>query len=77
MKILRMAPEPYLTREEALAGWLRFWEKNEVEFFVRDQGGKYVRDEDGNLIAVRKNQKRELPDRFKLAYGRSKETTDT
>ena len=72
MKIMRMASEPYLTREEALAGWLRFWGKNEVKFFVRDQGGKYVRDEDGNLIAVRKNQKRELPDQFKLAYGGSK-----
>ena len=67
-----MKADAFLTREEALAGWLRFWEKNEVEFFVRDQGGKYVRDKDGNLIAVRKNQKRELPDRFKLAYGRSK-----
>tara|TARA_B100000989_G_scaffold52915_1_gene35377 strand:+ start:1999 stop:2202 length:204 start_codon:yes stop_codon:yes gene_type:complete len=67
-----MASEPYLTREEALAGWLRFWGKNEVKFFVRDQGGKYVRDENGNLIAVRKNQKRELPDQFKLAYGGSK-----
>ncbi len=72
MKIMRMASEPYLTREEALAGWLRFWGKNEVKFFVRDQGGKYVRDENGNLIAVRKNQKRELPDQFKLAYGGSK-----
>ena len=67
-----MKADAFLTREEALAGWLRFWEKNEVEFFVRDKSGKYVRDKDGNLIAVRKDQMRELPDRFKLAYGRSK-----
>lgn len=66
--------DSFLTREEALAGWLRFWDKEEVKFFIRDQFGNYVRDEEGNLIAVRNGTKREMPDLFKLKYGRSKKT---
>jgi len=55
--------EVYLTREEALAGWYRFWSKNEVDFFLKDKHGNNIRDEKGNCIAVRKNIPRVLRDK--------------
>ena len=60
--------EIYLTREEALAGWYRFWSKNEVDFFLKDKYGKNILDEDGNCIAVRKNIPRVLRDKNQINF---------
>lgn len=62
-KMRMSSTEVYLTREEALAGWYRFWSKNEVDFFLKDKHGNNIHDEDGNCIAVRKNIPRVLRDK--------------
>jgi len=55
--------ERILTRDEALRGWDRFWSKNQVKEFLRTADGKYARDKAGNLVAIRTDEKRKLPQR--------------
>lgn len=62
----------YLTKEEVNAGWVRFWNKNEVKFFVKDRYGNFIRDENGHLIAVRKKTQRVIPERLDYDFGREK-----
>jgi len=66
-----------LTREEAQAGWDRFWARNQVKEFLRSSNGRYARDRRGNLVAIRTKDKRVLPstkfDYRKFSYGSGKD----
>jgi len=65
--------ERILTREEAQRGWDRFWARNQVKEFLRTAHGNYARDKRGNLVAIRTNKKRVVPntkfDYRKFSYG--------
>ena len=51
-------------------GWYHFWGNTQITSFEKDIKGKYIRDEDGKLIAHRTNKPRKLP---KTWYNKNKD----
>lgn len=47
------------TREEVNEGWENFWRKNEVKEFPKDEHGRNLRDENGDIIVIRSDKPRE------------------
>ena len=41
------------TIEEVIKGYDAFWEKNQVKEFPKDKDGKYIRDENGEIVVIR------------------------
>ena len=47
------------TREEVNEGWENFWRKNQVKEFPKDEHGRNLRDENGDIIVIRTDKPRE------------------
>ena len=47
------------TREEVIKGFEEFWRKTEVKEFPKDEHGRNLRDENGDIIVIRTDKPRE------------------